>query len=75
MFTTEALNAIETMNNLGKNKIPFLFVIDFEMKMPVVMKLSDFGSSILYKIDEIKNFTGLPEKKSTLRFEKFRSEL
>jgi para-aminobenzoate synthetase component I len=71
VFATEALNAIETMNNLGKNKTPFLFVIDFEMKMPVVMKLSDVGNNILYKVDELKNFIGLPEKRSTLRFEKF----
>ena len=71
MFRTEALNAIETMNNLGKNKNPFLFVIDFEMKMPVVMKLSNVGKNILYKVDEAKNFTGLSEKRPALRFEKF----
>jgi para-aminobenzoate synthetase component 1 len=70
VFTTEAQNAIETMNNLGKNKIPFLFVIDYEMKMPVVMKLSDVGDNILFKVDELKNFSGLPEISSTLRFEK-----
>jgi len=71
VFTTEALNAIETMNYLGKDRIPFLFVIDFEMKMPLVMKLSNVGNNIFYKVDEIKNLTILPEKRSALRFEKF----
>jgi len=71
VFTTEALIAIETMNNLGKNKIPFLFVIDFEMKMPVVKKLSDVGNNILYKVDDIKNFSKMPGKKLDLSFEKF----
>ncbi|MCX7797751.1 MAG: aminodeoxychorismate synthase component I [Melioribacter sp.] len=42
--------AIDLMNEYGKNKIPFLFIIDFEMERPIVLKLTEIDKSeILYE--------------------------
>lgn len=37
--------AFKNMNLLGKKKIPFFFLIDFEMRKPVVVSLTDIGKS------------------------------
>jgi para-aminobenzoate synthetase component I len=71
VFSAESHKAIEKMNTFGKDRIPFLFVIDYGMNFPVVMKLSDLRGNILYDVDGIKNYCDLPERKSNLIFEKF----
>lgn len=43
-------NYINKLNNLGKNKIPFLFMIDFEFKKPIVYPLSELPENILFDI-------------------------
>lgn len=49
--------AIELMNEYGKNKIPFLFIIDFEMENPHVIKLAEVDANkILYNVNEAKNY-------------------
>jgi len=46
------------MNNYGKNKIPFLFIIDFEMLYPEVLPLSIINNNkILFKINDNKNYS------------------
>ncbi len=50
------------MNNYGKQKLPFLFVIDFEMQKPVVIPLDQaIEQGILYNINGKTN-SGKPEK-------------
>ncbi len=71
MFSTESHKAIETMNKLGKDRIPFLFVIDYEIRTPIIVKLSEVSKNILFKVNKIKNYDKVPEKKSNLLFEKF----
>lgn len=71
MFTSESHKTIATMNKLGKERIPFLFVIDFEMKAPFVDKLSNLRKSILFKINSSQNFKDVHEKKLNLEFEKY----
>ena len=71
MFSHELQKAIAAMNNLGKDRIPFLFVIDYETKTPVVIKLSDVGKNILYKVSETKNYSSVPEIQKELSFNKF----
>ncbi len=45
------------MNDLGRQKTPFLFIIDYEMKKPVVLTLEEVeGQNIFYKINEKTNF-------------------
>lgn len=44
------------MNTLGCNSVPFLFIIDFLMKKPVIIPLSDIKESeILFDINGITN--------------------
>ncbi|MBI5572925.1 MAG: aminodeoxychorismate synthase component I [Elusimicrobia bacterium] len=50
---------LEKMNFYGRNKIPFLFIIDFEIKKPVILPLAEIKSDeILYDINGIKNYDG-----------------
>ncbi len=48
--------AKNTMNQYGKEGIPFLFIIDFKMKVPMVFKLDALPDDILYNINGIKNY-------------------
>jgi len=41
------LAAVKNMNLLGKKKIPFFFLIDFEMKKPVVIPLNELDPSVI----------------------------
>lgn len=50
--------AIQKMNDLGSKRIPFLFVIDYEMKEPIVLTLEEVEQqNIFYKISEKTNFS------------------
>jgi para-aminobenzoate synthetase component 1 len=45
------------MNQLGRDRIPFLFLIDFEMEKPVVIPCKDIDKDkIKYKFTDIKNY-------------------
>ncbi len=63
--------AIKLMNKLGKNKIPFLFIIDFEFTKAIILTNEELHN------DNIKfsfnNFTNSKEKATniTFSFEKF----
>jgi para-aminobenzoate synthetase component 1 len=47
----------ETLNTWGREKVPFLFWIDFEMEQPVAVKLSDVNAKeILFDINGTTNF-------------------
>jgi para-aminobenzoate synthetase component 1 len=49
--------ALQLMNEYGKNKIPFLFIIDFEMNQPIVLKLSEIDPSVLlFNINGKRNY-------------------
>jgi len=51
--------AVKIMNRLGKDKTPFLFIIDFDMKEPKIILLDDLQNSeeILFDIAGKKNHT------------------
>ena len=50
---------IETMNLYGAEEIPFLFIIDFECKKPIIIPIASINpDEILYDID---GFTNAPE--------------
>jgi para-aminobenzoate synthetase component 1 len=50
--------AADVMNNLGSRRIPFLFIIDFLMKTPIVLPFDEVDNrSIVYDIQGICNFT------------------
>jgi para-aminobenzoate synthetase component I len=48
-------NYINELNNLGKNKIPFLFIIDFEHKKPLVFPLHQIPDDISFDIPGFSN--------------------
>jgi len=43
-------NYINKLNNWGKSRTPFLFIIDFELKKPLVYPLSQLPENILFDI-------------------------
>ncbi len=50
------LSAVKNMNLLGEKKIPFFFLIDFEMKKPVVIPLSEIDPSlIVIEFNKLRN--------------------
>lgn len=71
MFNPESQKAIANMNELGKDRIPFLFVIDYEMRSPFVRRLTEVGKRVLYQINNMKNFDYVPERKESLTFKKY----
>ena len=49
-------NIINEMNRLGKEKIPFLFIIDFERQNPLLFPIDDINTSELkYYLEGISN--------------------
>lgn len=47
---------IDRMNKLGKERIPFLFILDFELKKPIILPLDSVNSNeIRYSINGITN--------------------
>jgi len=71
VLTTESHKAVTEINRLGKEHLPFLFIIDFEMNSPVIIKLSEVGGNILYKVGNFNNISSQKAAKSSLQFEKF----
>jgi para-aminobenzoate synthetase component 1 len=64
--------AIEAMNSLGSNRIPFLFIIDFLMQSPIVIPLSEVdSSSILYNIQGNSNYTHRSVHQAQVLMEKY----
>lgn len=50
------INFIQQINDWSKQRIPFLFVIDFELKSPLAYRLSDLDpNEILYDVNGISN--------------------
>jgi para-aminobenzoate synthetase component 1 len=45
-----------TLNEWGQQRVPFLFMVDFELQKPIVVKLADVNShEILYNINGLTN--------------------
>ncbi|MFA7229569.1 MAG: aminodeoxychorismate synthase component I [Melioribacteraceae bacterium] len=64
--------AINLMNEYGKEKIPFLFIIDFEMDCPIVLKFDEIDPSrILFNINGIKNYETVPELNKSVQLRSF----
>ena len=49
-----------TVNRLGGERVPFLFLVDFEMRKPVVITLDNVNNNdILF---DVQGFTNAPAK-------------
>jgi len=63
--------AILKMNLLGKERVPFLFIIDFLMQKPIVLQLDEIQNNISFSINEFSynsEFSDIP--KVNLKLEK-----
>ncbi len=62
---------IDKINELGKKRIPFLFIIDFDFKKPIIIPLSEIDSAeILYQTPQISNFAKSNSKAPAYTFGK-----
>ncbi len=65
-------DTIAAMNHFGKRRIPFLFVINFDMNENEVIPLSEVNNSeILFNINGIKNYKNEVSVNKEVAFEKF----
>ncbi len=62
---------IEKMNDFGRHRIPFIFILDFELKKPVILKIGEITEDIYYKFNDIKNYQLSGTKKKSLQFNIF----
>ncbi len=63
---------IGKMNQWGKERKPFIFVIDFEMKNPIVLPLEEAAENGIYFIfDNLKNADNQLIEKGNFEFRKF----
>lgn len=55
---SDSENIIIEMNRFGKERIPFIFIIDFEMGSPILFQLkSPYPDNILFNINGFSNYT------------------
>jgi para-aminobenzoate synthetase component 1 len=52
----------QALNEWGRNNVPFLFVVDFEMKKPLVFRLKDISTDEL--MYDVNGFTNATESKT-----------
>jgi para-aminobenzoate synthetase component 1 len=63
---------IGTMNQWGKQRKPFIFIIDFELKNPVVLPLEEAAANgIYFTFENLKNFDIKHDIKKNFTFNKF----
>lgn len=60
---------ISRINDLGRSRTPFFFMIDFEMKKPIVYPLDELPAHIHYNINNKSNHKKLPQVESEFLFE------
>ena len=68
------LNALEAWrkeaNLLGHSKIPFIFLLDFELENPWICPLSSLPEGVLFKVNQNKNYRLNSRKSKPLSFQK-----
>ncbi|HOJ49224.1 MAG TPA: aminodeoxychorismate synthase component I [Spirochaetota bacterium] len=61
------MEIVENINKLSREKIPFIFIIDFEMEKPLLFSMNELPENIFFKIGNIQkipdtNIKTIPEK-------------
>ncbi len=59
---------IEQMNTYGKECMPFIFIIDFELKSPQIIPLHSLDKDIFFKVNQHKNYDLQGHKSTSLTF-------
>ncbi|MBE0650443.1 MAG: aminodeoxychorismate synthase component I [Bacteroidales bacterium] len=68
-MTEAAVKNQEIMNHLGKERIPFFFLIDFELKKPLIQRLDEIDpEELLYDFNGIKNYSSHSNTEKPLLF-------
>jgi para-aminobenzoate synthetase component 1 len=62
---------IKLMNRYGAEKVPFLFIIDFDMKCPEIHKISTLPSGIRFSTPLLSNISGEQLYNDLVLLEKF----
>jgi para-aminobenzoate synthetase component 1 len=63
------MNNMERMNALGKKRIPFLFIIDYQQQHPVILPLDSIKpEEILYSINDVTNVSDSKKPAKQLDF-------
>jgi para-aminobenzoate synthetase component 1 len=63
---------IGRMNKWGKERKPFLFILDFKLKFPIVLPLNESAQNgIYFTFDNLKNIEDHVRKKNEFTFRKF----
>jgi para-aminobenzoate synthetase component I len=61
VFDQTAERMREQMNYLGSKRIPFLFILDFDLKRPVILPLADVDpDEIMFDFNGVTNAPGTP---------------
>lgn len=60
---------IDKMNDFGQRRIPFIFILDFELKKPIILKTGQITENIYYKFNDIKNYQLSGTKQKKLQFD------
>jgi len=65
-------NFIQQLNEWGRKKVPFLFLVDFELEKPRVWRLDEIDSEeILYSIHGYSNATSKERSAEKIQFQKY----
>jgi para-aminobenzoate synthetase component 1 len=65
-------NFTKKMNRLGKERTPFLFILDFELNKPVILDIPEASANnILFNIEGKQNYSHKIFKKKRIEFKKY----
>jgi len=65
-------DAIYKMNTLALKRVPFIFIIDFEMRKPLFFTFEEaLANKILFDVDGMKNYSVQSKPKKKISFKKF----
>lgn len=68
---SKSVEAIRLMNDLGNTRVPFLFIIDFEMNEPVIVPLEKAAENgLLYDINRRANIASVHQPPPQFSFDK-----
>lgn len=66
----ENLSWVARMNALGKESIPFVFLLDFDLTTPIVWTMDEIPDDVLFKINQFKNYNLSGKIHKSLKFNK-----
>lgn len=60
------------VNNYGARKVPFLFIVDFEMQRPLVFEVRELSSDrVLFNVDGVANYANADRERKRIKLAAF----